>query len=131
MKITQRALALVACLFGLLTMSVGVSVLRGADPGYIVYRPLLAYNTAMGMAYVAAGVVAWRSIDRGKYAAGTIFVLNFLVLGGVGYLYATGGAVAIDSLRAMILRTVIWLVLFIGLAWVSHRNRSVAPEHTA
>jgi len=76
----------------------------------------------MGMVYVAAGVIAWRSVDRGKYAAATIFVLNFLVLGAVGYLYAAGSAVAMESLHAMILRTVVWLVLFLGLAWMSHRN---------
>ncbi len=45
-----------------------------------------------------------------------------LVLGAVVYLYAVGTAVAVESVRAMILRTVVWLVLFLGLAWVSRRN---------
>ncbi len=87
-----------------------------------MFRPLLIYNTAMGIAYVAAGVIAWHNLDRGKYAAATIFVLNLLVLGATGYLYAAGGAVAIDSLRGMIFRTVAWLVLFLGMVWMSHRN---------
>lgn len=111
-----------AALFGLATIVAGVRVLAGSDPGYIVFRPLLVYNTVMGMVYVAAGVIAWRSVDRGTYAAATILVLNFLVLGAVGYLYATGSAVAVESLHAMILRTALWLVLFVGLAWMSHRN---------
>ena len=115
-------MALAAALFGLATIIAGSRVLTGSDPGYIVFRPLLIYNTAMGIAYVAAGIIAWRSFDRGKYAAATIFVLNFLVLGAIGYLYATGSAVAIDSIRTMILRTVVWLMLFLGLAWMSHRN---------
>ena len=122
MRIIQRVLALAAALFGLVTISAGTRVLSGSDPGYIVFRPLLIYNTAMGMAYVAAGFIAWLSLDRGKYAAATIFVLNFFVLGAIGYLYATGSAIAIDSLRAMILRTVVWFVLFLGLAWMSHRS---------
>jgi hypothetical protein len=121
-RIIQGVFALIAALFGLATIITGVRVLAGSDPGYIVFRPLLIYNTAMGMAYVAAGVIALRSFDRGQYAAATIFVLNFLVLGVIGYLYATGGSVAIDSLRAMILRTVVWLMLFLGLAWMSHRK---------
>jgi len=121
-RIIQGVFALIAALFGLATIIAGVRVLAGSDPGYIVFRPLLIYNTTMGMAYVAAGVIAWRSFDRGKYAAATIFVLNFLVLGAIGYLYATGSAVAIDSIRAMILRTVVWLMLFLGLAWMSRRN---------
>jgi hypothetical protein len=130
MRIIQGVFSFVAALFGLATITAGVRVLAGSDPGYIVFRPLLIYNTAMGLAYVVAGVIAWRSFDRGKYAAATIFVLNFLVLGAIGYLYATGSAVAIDSLRAMILRTVVWLVLFLGLAWMSHRNyRSDFERH--
>lgn len=115
-------LALVAVLFGLATIVAGVSVLAGSDPGYIVFRPLLMYNTAMGMAYVAAGVIAWRSLDRGKYVAATIFVLNTFVLLVIGYLYTTGNAIAIDSLRAMALRTVVWFVLLLGLAWLSGGN---------
>lgn len=121
-RIIQGVFALIAALFGLATIIAGVRVLAGSDPGYIVFRPLLIYNTTMGMAYVAAGVIAWRSFDRGKCAAATIFILNFLVLGAIVYLYATGSPVAIDSIRAMILRTVVWLMLFLGLAWMSHRN---------
>jgi hypothetical protein len=124
-RIIQGVLAFAAALFGLATIIAGARVLFGSDPGYIVFRPLLIYNTAMGAAYVAAGIIAWRSLDQGKYAAATIFVLNFLVLGTIGYLYVTGSAVAIESLRAMILRTVVWLVLSLGFAWMSHRNNLI------
>lgn len=60
-RIIQGGLALVAALFGLATIIAGARVLAGSDPGYIVFRPLLLYNTAMGFAYVAAGVIAWMS----------------------------------------------------------------------
>lgn len=121
--IIQRALALTAALFGLVTVIAGARVFTGSDPGYIVFRPLLMYNTAMGIAYVAAGIITWRNLDRGKYAAAAIFVLNFLVLAAIGFLYAAGGAVGIESLRAMTLRTVVWFALFLGLAWMGRRNR--------
>lgn len=126
-KTFQRALALAGILFGLATVAVGIRVLGGSDPGYIVFRPLLMYNTAMGMAYVAAGVIAWHSSYRGKYAAATIFVLNTFVLLVIGYLYTTGNAIAIDSLRAMTLRTVVWFALFLGFVWINHR---IAPNRT-
>lgn len=130
-KIIQGVFALVAALFGLATIIAGVRVLTGSDPGYIVFRPLLIYNTAMGIAYVAAGIIAWRSSNQGKYAAAAIFVLNFIVLGTISYLYATGSAVAVNSLRAMTLRTVVWLILFLGLAWISYRNNlSDSERHT-
>lgn len=123
MRTVQRLLAIIAMLFGIATLVAGTRVLLGADPGYPVYRPLLVYNTAMGAAYVAAGVLAWVALDRGKHAAAAIFVLNLLVLGVVGYLYAEKGAVAVESLRAMTLRTGVWLVLFLVLAWLGRRRR--------
>ena len=121
-KTIQKFLAIVAFLFGLATLFAGTRVLTGADPGYVIFKPILIYNTVMGLAYVAAGIIAWRSAYHGKYTAAAIFVLNFLVLSVSYYLYTTGTAIAIDSLRAMILRTVVWLILFIGLAWSFKRQ---------
>lgn len=124
-RLLQNILALVGVLFGLVTLFAGTRVLLGADPGYIVFRPLLIYNTAMGVAYIAAGVMAWRSLVRGRQAAAAIFVLNLLVLAAIGTLYATGKAVAIESVHAMTLRSVVWLVLFVGLAWLARRSTAV------
>lgn len=117
---TRYAAALVAVLFGVATIVAGSRVLAGVDPGYVVSRPLLIYNTVMGLVYVAAGVLAWRRSPLGRHAAGAIFALNGLVLAAIGYLNWAGGVVAVESVRAMILRTVVWLVLWLALGWV-HR----------
>ncbi|MHC4687304.1 MAG: hypothetical protein ACYTEW_23805 [Planctomycetota bacterium] len=123
MKIIQSVLALVAALFGLATIFAGTRVLLGSDPGYIVFRPLLIYNTAMGIVYVAAGIIAWRGLKQGMYMAATIFVLNLVVLVAIYFLYTEGNSIAVDSLRAMSLRTVVWLALFVGLRWLNRRNK--------
>lgn len=115
----------IAVLFGVATIFAGSRVLLGSDPGYEVFRPLLVYNTAMGVAYLAAGIAIWRSVNAGRYAAGVIFLLNLLVLVGIVVLYRSGGAVAVDSLRAMTLRTVVWLALFIAASWLA-RSRTAA-----
>jgi len=114
----------IAILFGVITLFAGGRVLLGADPGYVVFRPLLVYNFTMGFAYIAAGVTLLRVVRQGKYAAGAIFALNSLALLGIVTVYARGGAVAVDSLRAMTLRTVVWLVLFLIAAWVHRRSDS-------
>lgn len=106
----------VAVLFGLATLVAGSRVLLGTDPGYVVYRPLLVYNTIMGVAYLAAGVAIWRGLRGGVYPAATIFVLNLSVLVGVTILRSRGGAIAEDSLRAMTLRTLVWLVIALAVA---------------
>jgi hypothetical protein len=123
-RIVQILAAAVAVLFGLATLFAGGRVLLGSDPGYEVFRPLLLYNTAMGVAYLAAGVTVWRSVNVSRYAAGAIFLLNLLVLVGILVLYRSGGVVAVDSLRAMTLRTVVWLVLFLAVWWLVRAGKT-------
>lgn len=112
----RRTFALVAVLFGAVTLVAAARVLAGADPGYAVFRPLLVYNAAMGAAYIAAGVLIWQSLAAGRRAAGIVFSLNLLVLAAVAALHLGGGAVAIQSVLAMTFRTAVWLALFLGLA---------------
>jgi hypothetical protein len=120
-----QIVAVVAIVFGLVTLWAGGTVLAGRDPGYVVYRPLLLFNTVMGLAYVAAGVLAWRRPIDGRNAAAVILVLNVLVLARVIYLYRIGAAVAVDSVRAMSFRSAAWLMLLLALGWMS---RSSAME---
>jgi hypothetical protein len=120
----QRLSAVVALVFGLMTLGAGVSVLAGRDPGYLVYRPLLLFNTCMGLGYVAAGMLAWRRAIAGRIASLLIVGLNALVLARVLYLYRVGGVVALDSVRAMFLRTGVWLALFLLLWWAGSRRHA-------
>jgi hypothetical protein len=123
--LARRLAAVVAVVFGLATLAAGSRVLLGADPGYVVYRPLLMYNTAMGLAYLAAGIAIWRVPRAGVAAAGAVFFLNLFVLAGIAAVFVRGAPVAVDSLRAMTLRTVVWLVLFIVT------RRAAGARHTA
>ena len=116
--ILQRIMAAVAVVFGIVTIIAGSRVLTGTDPGYTVFQPLLVYNTLMGVVYIVGGLMIWRNLRRGKYVAASIFTLNLIVLGGIAYLYFVSDGVAVDSLRAMTLRTVVWLVLLLGSMWL-------------
>lgn len=113
------AVAIAAVLFGVATAIVGTRALLGAGPGYVVYLPLLRFNTIMGIAYVAVGVIAWRNLKLGVYGAAAICVLNLFALGAISYLYVPDGPIARESLQAMTLRTVVWLVLLVILAWAN------------
>ncbi len=121
----ERSAAVVGLVFGLATLAAGGSVLLGRDPGYLVYRPLLVFNTAMGLAYLYAGVQAWKRTEGGYTAAGAILAANAAVLLWIVYLFrARADTVAMDSVRAMTLRTVVWLVLWGVLAWVWRLKRA-------
>jgi hypothetical protein len=123
MRIARGLVAGIAVAFGIATIVAGTRVLAGADPGYLVFRPLLLFNTVMGLAYIGAGALAWRSPARGRTAAGTILGVNLLVLGAIVYLHRTGGPVAPDSVRAMTFRSAVWFVLLVALAWMVRRDR--------
>lgn len=119
----ERSAAVVGFVFGLATLAAGGSVLLGRDPGYLVYRPLLVFNTAMGLAYVYAALEAWRRNERGRTAAGAILAANAAMLVWIVYLFrTTADVVAVDSVRAMTLRTVVWFVLWGVLGWVWRRK---------
>jgi hypothetical protein len=117
-RMGRTVLAGVAALFGVVTIIAGARVLGGADPGYTVLRPLLLFNTAMGVAYVIAGALIWRNLRLGRFAAAAVFSLNLMVLGTVAVMYAMGNQVAAQSVQAMTLRTVVWLLLLLGLLWM-------------
>ncbi len=125
-KFLQFILALVALFFGAATLFAGGRVLSGADPGYRVFQPLLLYNTGMGLAYVGTAFLIWRNLPRALPASLAIFSLNLLVLVGVAYLRQAGQGVAEQSLLAMVLRTGVWLVLLLGVAWLLRRRGQVA-----
>lgn len=127
LRTVQGLAAVGAVLFGAATLIAGGRVLLGSDPGYEVFRPLLIYNTTMGAAYVVAGVTIWHGFKKGIYAAGAIFLLNLVVLVAIIAVYRSGGHVAVDSIRAMTLRTVVWLVLFLAASWLVRSRTAPRP----
>ncbi len=131
MKITKIVLILIAALYGLMTIFVGTRTLLGADPGYVVFKPLLIYNAIMGIVYVTTSVIAWRNLKQGMYLAAAIFALNLVALIVIYFLSTNGYAIAADSLRAMSIRTGVWLVLFAGFGWLNHKNISGDVRQTA
>lgn len=117
--ILQRITATIAVAFGLLTVFIGSRTLLGySEPGYTVFTPLLIFNTIMGIVYAGAGSMIWRDIALGLAAAKTIFIINFTALLTILIIYYLGGSVAIESLKAMSFRTIVWLVVWIVLMWI-------------
>lgn len=122
MDLLQKLASIVAMLFGVVTVLAGGRVLLGVDPGYVVFLPLLLYNTTMGLAYVGAGLVIRRDVRRGRQLAGAIALLNLAVLVVIFLLHRTGGDVAADSVRAMTFRTAVWIGLFLVTSWLHRKS---------
>lgn len=117
----QTANAVVATVFGLITIWVGGTTLLGfSDPGYIIFLPLLIFNTTMGFAYTAAGYLIWRKLQTGIKAAKIVFFVNLSVLILIVIAYGLGTSVAVESLTAMSFRTAIWLIIYAGLSGINN-----------
>ena len=105
----NRLVALAVGAFGLVTNVAGTRVMAGADPGYVVFRSLLVFNTIMGFVYIFTAIRIWRDGRRGRVWAHGVALVNLAVLLTIALLYSAGSAIAVDSLVAMTVRTLVWV----------------------
>ena len=121
--------AIVAILFGLLTIWEGGSVVfpgdAESDPegNYVPF--VVWFNFVAGFAYVTAGFGLWFRRAWAPRLALIIFAATLLVFGAFGVHIATGGAYEIRTVIAMTLRATVWGAIAI-LAFRAAARRSSA-----
>lgn len=109
----QPLTAIVAFVFGLLTVFAGIRVLIGlSEPGYTLFLPLLGFNTVMGFVYIGAGFLIRKSTRLGLAVSKYIFLINLVVLFIILLIYLITDSTAIESVMAMGVRTIVWLIIF-------------------
>ncbi len=127
MKNKYRLAAIVAFILGLLTIKEGGSVLLGltAKP-YTILPWLVWYNVVFGFVSVAAGAGLWIKRNWGLSLAAVIVSLHFLVLVILVILYSFREPVAVQSIAAMLVRTLVWAGVLLVLMKV--RGEEVASK---
>ena len=120
--IYMKIAAIVAVIFSLLTIVEGVRVLLGvSQPEYLVLRPLLIYNVIMGVVGFIVGILIWFNHRWALMFASIVAALHLAVLLGIEVLFYSSGSVAMDSVKAMIVRSTVWL----AVVWVARKaNKS-------
>ncbi len=119
-RIWTRVAALLAAVIGVAAIAAGTNVLRGWQPGYTVIGWLPVYNLAAGLvSALVIAVLLWADHRFARTAA----VLMLVAHGSVLLLLLTTQreTVARDSLVAMTIRIVVWIVIVI-LATVQRRR---------
>lgn len=119
-RIFAKIAAALAVIIGAMAIFAGGQVLLGKDPGYYVINWLPIYNFTAGVltALVTAALI-WR---WGKYAlpaALVTFGAHAMVMLILQVAYRD--VVATDSIRAMTVRMVVWLVI-LGLMLLQGRR---------
>ncbi len=121
MKNKFHVAAIVAFIIGLLSIKEGGSVLLGlTTKPYTILPWLVWYNVVIGFVSVAAGVGLWMKRTWGLSFAATIVSLHFLVLVILVILYSFRQPVALQSIAAMLVRSLVWA----GMLLVLMRGRS-------
>ncbi len=117
-----RAAALVAMVFGVATVISGGRVLFGGDAARqaagAVVPWVLWFNSAAGVAYIAAGLGLWLRQSWATRLSAAIAVASVLVFAAFGVHMALGGAYEVRTVAAMSLRCAFW----IGMAWFAARS---------
>lgn len=120
----HRAAVIAPALLGLLSIAAGGQVLLGMRlPGHAIVRPLLYFNTLMGVVYIAAALRIRSDPAAGRTVAGAITSLNAVAWLALIAFAVSGGTVAGDSMFAMAIRTALW-----GSIWVVLGRVTATPR---
>ena len=118
-----RVAAVVAVLFGAVTVFAGGNVLFGSGAktagNYVPF--VVWFNFLAGFAYVAAGIGLWQTRRWGTALAATLAVLTALVFAAFGAYVGNGGAYEARTVAAMTVRTALWTFIA-ALAWLAGRS---------
>lgn len=128
-----RVAAVIAALFGLMTIREGGAVLfvdgaaRLAAGNYVPF--VLWFNFLAGFAYVIAGVGLWFRRHWAARVALGIAVATLIVFAAFGWHIANGGMFETRTVVAMTLRSTIWFVIA-AIGWYALIKKP-APSATA
>lgn len=115
-KIVLRVVAVIALLFGLLTIKSGGSVLFGPEASKLAAGNavgfVLWFNFMAGFLYVIAGIGLWMEKGWAVWLAGLIALLTALVFIAFGVHISGGGLYENRTIAAMTLRFTLWTFIF-------------------
>ena len=111
MKTTLNKIAsILAFLIGAMAIFAGAKPLLGSNPGYYVINWLPLYNYTIGVLTVfVTAILIWTNSRIAMPAAIATFSVNVAVILILQTAYR--GIVAPDSIQAMIIRVIVWVII--------------------
>ncbi len=108
------AAAIVAVLFGVLTVFSGGSVIFSSSSAQAAgnYVPFVVwFNFLAGFAYVIAGIGLYQWRYWAVYLSIAIALATLLVFAGLGFYIMQGGVFEMRTVFAMIFRSMVWITI--------------------
>lgn len=127
MKITQVVAMALAGIIGVMSIVSGSSVLLGfREVGYTVLNWLVVYNVIVGVLSVITAFLIWNNFILSKKIISLILCSHSAVM---TYLSFFSETVSTESIKAMIFRVGVWLVIFILMLWTRDtKSNSIKTE---
>jgi hypothetical protein len=120
----NKIASILAFIIGAMAIFAGGQVLIGKDPGYYVIDWLVLYNYTIGILTVFdTAILIWNNHRIALPAAVGTFGLHALVIVILQAAYRS--VVAPDSMRAMTIRLVVWVII-LGLMFFQRRRNQAA-----
>ena len=111
MKLFNKIAAVLALFIGLMSVFAGSKVLLGIDTkDYNVLTWLVSYNVVFGVLSIFAAYLIWKAKEKSKNLTLFILTMHFLIF---IYLKFFSNTVASESIKAMIFRTSIWILIVV------------------
>ncbi|MBD1259704.1 hypothetical protein HZY62_03830 [Maribacter polysiphoniae] len=122
MKTTQIIALVLAGAIGTMSVLSGTSVLLGLHKvDYTVLNGLVVYNIVVGALSVITAYLIWKDFLLSKKLISVILCFHALVL---AYLYFFIDTVAMESIKAMVFRVIVWLLIFLFIRLKLVKKRS-------
>lgn len=111
MNILKKIAAILALFIGLMSVFAGSKVLLGIDTkNYTILTWLVTYNVIIGFISIFTAYLIWKTKENSKNLTLFILSMHFIVF---IYLKFLSNTVASESVKAMIFRTSIWILIAI------------------
>jgi len=106
--------SLLSIVIGSLSFISGMTVLTGIrEVDYFTLTSLIVYNIIAGMTALIAGIGLWNKKRWAVRLTAAIAGAHLIVLTFVSFGYIQEGPVAVESLYAMVVRVVVWVVIVV------------------
>tara|TARA_R110002051_G_scaffold48308_2_gene95336 strand:- start:92653 stop:93042 length:390 start_codon:yes stop_codon:yes gene_type:complete len=123
MRIAQITAIVLTGIIGFMSVCNGLSVLSGMKKvDYMVLNWLVVYNVVLGIISTITAFLIWKYFNVAKKITVLILCLHTAIL---TYLYFFSESVATESIKAMVFRVVVWLLIYLLIKRIKTTNSNI------